>query len=290
MKSKLISCLILVGLVFTIYSGTKTPPAERPLINTDYAKSVVMIVSPTMRSGGSGVIWRSLGTTSQVLTNKHICQLIQVGGVVITDDNATYSVSSFKVYPKHDLCMIEISQNLQMNTHLAVSPPQKYSPAIVAGHPSLLPTIISRGHFTSKMNINLIVGIEKCDGEEDPKTTFLCLMMGGKPIIRPFASQVASTLIMPGSSGSPVFNDKGEISGVIFAGPGDGLGYSFMVPYEFVVDFINKLEEYPVQRPDPSLKPKNLFKGLLKMRQLCFGKRASVGICGNIQDQSIKFY
>jgi hypothetical protein len=45
---------------------------------------------------------------------------------------------------------------------------------------------------------------------------------------------------MPGSSGSGVFNEAGEISGLVFAGSAQGLSYGFIVPLESVKDFITK--------------------------------------------------
>ena len=64
---------------------------------------------------------------------------------------------------------------------------------------------------------------------------------------------------MPGSSGSAIYNEKGEISALVFAGQGD-LGYAFAVPVEYIYAFlgteISSLEiQYPTFAPgksDPS--------------------------------------
>jgi S1-C subfamily serine protease len=64
-----------------------------------------------------------------------------------------------------------------------------------------------------------------------------CALFGVMPIIVTYNSTLVTGLIMPGSSGSAVFNKDGEISALIFAGA-QGLSYGFVVPYEYVRDFV----------------------------------------------------
>lgn len=53
-----------------------------------------------------------------------------------------------------------------------------------------------------------------------------------------YESITVSAIIMGGSSGSAVLNANGELSGVVFAGQGNGLSYAFIVPYEYVSMFL----------------------------------------------------
>jgi len=62
---------------------------------------------------------------------------------------------------------------------------------------------------------------------------------------------LVTATIMPGSSGSGVFNEDMELSGLAFAGSGD-LGYAWTVPYEDMMYFLNKELEnlFETKTPD----------------------------------------
>jgi serine protease Do len=60
----------------------------------------------------------------------------------------------------------------------------------------------------------------------------------------------------PGNSGSPVFNDKGELIGIIKEKPKDSLGASYAVKSEFIQEFIKSSKE------DLKLNKKNKLKSL----------------------------
>jgi hypothetical protein len=51
-------------------------------------------------------------------------------------------------------------------------------------------------------------------------------------------ARVVSNLIQPGSSGSGVFNQQGELIGVVFAGASRDFSFGFIVPQEYVLDFV----------------------------------------------------
>ncbi len=257
-KSLLIAALFITGCT------TVRLPQTLP----EYAKTSAMITLDSRRSGGSGVILQSRANSSLILTNKHVCQLIQNGGSVHTDQGS-YPVHSFRVYKRHDLCLVEVLANLHENNRLAERPPKVYSEATVAGHPALLPTIITQGHFAEHMTIQMMVDVQACDGTEKDDEAFMCVMMGQKPIIQSFEAQPITATIMAGSSGSGVFNDRGEIAGLVFAGS-EGLSYGFIVPYEYVRDFLTNLNKYPEQFPDAKAKPKSFFTStFFGFRSIC---------------------
>ncbi len=242
--------------------------ARLPQNNADFAKTSAMITLENKRSGGSGVIIKSLPNMSWVLTNKHVCQLIQNGGLVTTDQGS-YPVYSFQVYSRHDLCLIKVLANLHQNNRLAERSPELYSGVVIAGHPALLPTIITRGHFTSHMIIQLMIDTKKCDGSETGDDSFMCALTGQKPVVQSYEAQPVTATIMAGSSGSGVFNNRGEISGLVFAGS-EGLSYGFIVPYEYVKDFLLHSNQYMEQYPDPQAKPRSFFTSeLFQIQSIC---------------------
>jgi Trypsin-like peptidase domain len=239
-----------------------------PRTNSDYAQTSAMITLENKHSGGSGVIVRSYPNGSLILTNKHVCNLIQNGGVVSTDEG-TYPVYSFQVYKRHDLCLIKVLANLHENTQLASKAPDTYSNMTIAGHPALLPTIVTHGNFAHHINIDVMIGSQPCDGHEADNDAFMCLLTGQKPLVQSFEAQPVTATIMAGSSGSGVFNSQGEISGLVFAGQ-QGLSYGFIVPYEYVKDFLTHSNEYAVQYPDPNAKPQNFFiSSFFNMQSIC---------------------
>ena len=251
--------------------GHSNKPVTTPKNESDFAKTAVMITSEDMRSGGTGIILESNPSWTHILTNKHVCQLIQVGGKVITDDRTAYPVDSFQVYTKHDLCMITLLRNLGVTIKVAKHAPDLYEESIVSGHPSLLPTIVTHGHFSAVETIHLIVDMKACDGTEKDDEALMCIFTGGKPVTKQFAAQITSSLIMPGSSGSGVYNNQGELSGVIFAGS-ENLSYGFMVPWGYVNDFLKHLDKYPPQLPNSQKKKDNFFTAYFQFQKICNDK------------------
>lgn len=257
--SVVVVCTVM-GIKMT-QNNKKTEVTDREL-----AQTTAMITNLKGNSGGTGVVLQSSDTESLVLTNAHVCEVVKAGGVVKTD-NKRAVVSGFKVSKIHDLCLISVKNNLGINTEVASSAPDIYSSAAVAGHPALLPTIVTRGHFGDHEVITIVVGIRECK-EEDLKSDLgmICLFLGGIPIIKNYEAQVVSSTIMPGSSGSAVFNSRGEIAGMVFAGT-NMLSYAHIVPQEYVRYFLE--EEAPMlEEQTPSmeidlakeLKARNLLK------------------------------
>lgn len=272
---------IITGCTLVSIGGHGRSP-RKPVNNSEYAKTAVMITSDAETSGGTGVILDSHPGVSHVLTNKHVCQLVQIGGKVITDNGQKYPVDSYRVYTKHDLCLIEVNADLHVNTKVANHPPEDYETSIVVGHPALLPTMITVGHFSQQRMINLMVDLEKCDGsEESEDDMMMCLFMGGKPVLKTFQAQVTSSLIMPGSSGSAVFNSKGEVAGLIFAGNKD-LSYGFLVPWAYVHDFLKHQTRYKLELPNPKRKQRNFFTAYFKLEKIC--RVQNTELCDSIKN------
>lgn len=200
--------------------------------------NTVLITNFAQNSGGSGSVVAIMKDESEILTNAHVCGLLKKGGLVVTDTGMKYAVSKFKTDTIHDLCLVVINTKLNSKAKLALEPAALYSDATTTGHPALLPNIITKGHFSNNKMISVVTGIKKCTPEE-VQSRLECLFFGGLPIIRNYMSTVVSTLIMPGSSGSGVYNANDELTTVIFAGMSD-IGYGFAVPQEYISVFLDK--------------------------------------------------
>lgn len=232
--------LLVTAILVAIPNNKKTSTQEM-------ANVTVSITTLDRRSGGTGVVLNSKAAGSTILTNSHVCRLIGAqNGIVITDDGVSHAIISYKESKIHDLCLITVLDNLNRRTAVATKAPEPYEEASVAGHPALYPTIITKGHFSGKVTIPVMIGLRECTKEDidgavesnDMNTILMCLIGGGLPIIRTYESQVVSPTIMGGSSGSAVYNKDGEIAGLVFAGNGD-IGYGFIVPYDYINIFLN---------------------------------------------------
>jgi S1-C subfamily serine protease len=282
MKYRLLAIIALAVVVATsTFYGIKKKGSFLPSTEKQFGQTSVMITSVEARSGGSGVILSSGPKGSQILTNKHVCQLVQTGGYVVTGSRSQpkrYLVKSYRVYTRHDICLITVSANLNVTTQIAKKTPESFDHVTVAGHPALLPTIISRGYFADKMDIAVMVGAKECDGSENGQEALMCMFVGMKPVLETFESTPISALIMPGSSGSGIFNEAGEVAGLVFAGSGDGIGYGFAVPLTYLQDFMNNLSLYPERIPNAKTKPKSLFASVTEFAKICRKKQFS-GFC-----------
>lgn len=241
----------ILGLVLLVLTGcvnTKSSPET-------VANATVMITNLQRNSGGSGTILHSYDDQSFILTNAHVCRVARNGGFVITDSMLAFAVVSYVTSQKHDLCLIRVAANLHVDTNIAGKEPKRYDSAIISGHPHLLPTILTYGHFSGKHVVSVMIGYRDCTLEEinDPQVGIFCLMSGKLPDIRNYEAIVVSATIMPGSSGSAIYNSKGEISALVFAGQGD-LGYAEAVPYEYISYFLSdELPNLTVQIPNSSV-------------------------------------
>lgn len=235
------TALCTIAVLGLVYNLTRSifNRTVKPVTNQEYSSTSVMITRYDGRSGGTGVILSSEKGQSKILTNAHVCELL-FGGGIISSDKARGTVKYFQISSIHDLCLVTTNNNFHINTVISSSEPEAYDEAIVSGHPHLLPNIITRGHFSQKEIINVIVGFKPCTIEDVTNDALAeyCNELGFIPIIRRLEAQVVSATIMPGSSGSAVFNTRGEISGLVFAGAGD-FGYGFVVPYEYIMGFVN---------------------------------------------------
>jgi Trypsin-like peptidase domain len=232
--------VMLLGVICYVFTDKTTYPTT----TADYVQTTVMVLNMNKDSGGTGVVLTSTNENSTVLTNKHVCNLIKRGGLVIKDSH-DYLIKAYKISREHDLCLLSVSNNLGVNTQVNPMPPRLYSKAVISGHPHLLPTTVTENYFGGKLNIKIMVGLRVCteddlkNAPEDEKLgiAIMCLFLGGIPVTELFETQLIPATIMPGSSGSAVWSNNGYISGLVFAGM-DDFSYAFAVPWAYLYKFI----------------------------------------------------
>ena len=245
LKTQVLTVLFSATMLFltACATGQKT--------SNDISAGSVMITNTKGNHGGTGIVLRSGPTESLVLTNSHVCGVVENGGVV-SGRAGQFMVSGYKHSEHHDLCLLKVEGDLRHNTKIANRPPVDYYERVaVSGHPALLPNVKTYGHFSGRERIPIMIGMRQCTAEDakDQRKAFLCFFVGGIPIIKMYQSQLVTATIMPGSSGSGVYNKDMELSGVVFAGQSQ-LGYGWIVPYESMKNFL-RVEQHHLEFQTP---------------------------------------
>lgn len=237
--------------IYTYFVGSNQHPSS----------VTVMITTLDGRGGGSGVIIQNSTSESVILTNNHVCEgvLVKEGGKVRLVNGEEHLVTGILSSLEHDLCMITVAVDLKKSVELSSKAPSLYEEATITGHPSLMPNVITKGHFGGREIIPVMTGTRECTEKDlkNPELAPMCHFFGVAPIITVYESQIVTATIMAGSSGSAVLNSSGELSGLVFAGNADGLSYAYIVPYEAVKNFvdmdlknINELKVRPWENAD----------------------------------------
>ena len=204
--------------------------------------ATVKITNNQETSGGSGTILKSYKTKSLILTNAHVCTLLVNGGKVITTKNTKYQARKYATSSEHDLCLVEVMADLGVTTWLAYDAPKVGDSIRVSGHPYLFPQLNVPGFMGDTMDVDIITEVRPCTQVEFQNNPIMCIM-AGMPTITSYETRVISSMIAPGNSGSGVYDDSGNLVGVVFAGRGRGYSSGIIVPYEYVRNFLEN--EFP---------------------------------------------
>lgn len=266
--------LMSIGVLLLLFVAFKffTKPKEQ---DRHIGLASVMITDKKSQRGGTGIILSSNRKESRILTNRHVCGVLERGGGLVHSFLGISQVVTYIKSDRSDLCLLTVSDNLLTNTKVSEQTLHMYDKVSVSGHPSLLPNVITRGHASAHQIIQVMVGFKPCT-EEDVQNVdkfAYCLFMGGLPIIESFEAQLVTATIMPGSSGSGVYNSNNELVGVVFAGQGE-LAYGWIVPYEQVLAFLHtshELNEVVVDQKVDMFQQQQQHKTVdkIKLKQQC---------------------
>lgn len=287
-RINILATLFFFVLLMTISSFSNAAETLRPNSISDLQRTSVKVMNLKESSGGTGAILKSFKTGSHILTNKHVCRLIEQGGVVAQGDKR-YLITHYKKFPHHDLCLVRVKNDLGINLVISDKVSKQSSTAYVSGHPSLLPHIASKGHLSAHEDIQLVVGLKKCNEENFKKNAAYCIFFGGIPVVQTFESVVVSNLIMPGSSGSSIFNKNGEIVGVIYAGNGRGLSYGYAVPHIHLLYFIQNSRRFKWVKVGTEVSDKGLIDRIFNFDKCQQGIRAKSirDFCRSVENNMI---
>jgi S1-C subfamily serine protease len=193
-------------------------PAAHPLTPADIAAHAfpAVVTIRTEESLGTGFVVRPDGW---IATNLHVI----VGGphvkVTLRDTRELEVVEVLSASPEHDLALVRVSAHglptLSIGDSDAMRPGD---PVVAIGNPMGLEDTVSNG---------LVSARRKVDEEEG------------------FEVLQVSAPIAPGSSGGPLFNDRGEVIGIATAVLQGGQNINFGVPTRYLVPMIRQPAPMP---------------------------------------------
>jgi hypothetical protein len=191
--------------------------APRPLTPADIAARALpaVVTIRTARSLGTGFVVRADGW---IATNLHVV----VGGgprVVVTlrDGRELPLVELLAASPDHDLALVRVDARglpaLALGNSDAMRPGD---PVVAIGNPMGLEDTVSNGLVSARRKVE-----------------------GGLEVLQ------VSAPIAPGSSGGPLFNDRGEVIGVATAVLTSGQNLAFGVPTSYLAPMIRQPAPMP---------------------------------------------
>lgn len=250
MKNLLSIATGLIGFISAAYLVIQAPQLHRLYLRYTVGSNVVKVVKTdimgNVQGGGTGFAIRGKSGHRYIMTNAHICQMYK-GGKIATiqeQDGTMLDREIIQISDQTDLCLIEGVKNLRP-LDLANFAYVGQTVAVV-GHPELMPLNISFGDILGEHPTDVILGmIPETMSQSDCNHSNYRIehvdsgMFGVLDLcIEEVNAYQTTATSMPGNSGSPVVNWRGQLIGVLFAGD-QKVYWGSVVVLEDVKDFLS---------------------------------------------------
>lgn len=239
-KFLVLASLLMAGLCVFAAQGASSDLGAQ--LYDEYKESIVQILPPDGRpKGGTGFAIRGPSGKPYLVTNGHVCDVAVDGKVAakIQGQQRLRILKVIEVSETTDLCLvegIESAKPLPIASNLFA-----LRRVHVLGYPRLRPLTYSMGYVVVREEIEISMGDydeKTCKGPSYSRAQVPFMGMLIDLCVRKLEAIDTSAVIYPGNSGSPVFNDRGSVVGVIFAGSND-TNFGAMIPLEQLKDFIS---------------------------------------------------
>lgn len=206
----------------------------------DYKKSIFRVENISSRGWGTAFAVEYDGK-KYLATNEHVCELGKKEGkmYVASRGNSRIEVDILGISKDHDLCLLEAFPEAEpVRLHDSKPNLKDNEKLYTAGFPAVPFMYETEGVFAGVKEISM--------GFRWPKEE--CEVKRGKFIESPFGSGcvvkreflITHIISDGGCSGSPIFNSRGEVVGIISIGMGR-IGFIGAVPLKYLKDLLKEV-------------------------------------------------
>ncbi len=245
LTGQVILSLIVIGLILSqIIFGTSILGNLHSQFIRYKSKDVVTLINEN-GGGGTGFAIKGMSGKTYILTNRHICRSSKSGFLKAIYGKDTFIVKVIKESESNDLCIVEAPDSVRTGLRLARSV-KLGERAYAVGHPLLEAITVTEGELSSYMSIPMQIGENVTPDECKPPynriidvsdNPFALIAGVWNVCIEDIQCNSSTIPILPGNSGSPVFNIWGNVIGVVFAATESGV-HSYIVPLVVVMEFL----------------------------------------------------
>lgn len=237
------AALTIAFVALALNAAFIQPQAHNTYLRWEVGESVVQVLHPSLRGGGTGFAVKAESGAEFIMTNKHVCESNVNGVVVIRQDDKEPIYKNVVYMDKiHDLCLIEGDRRLSA---LDIgNAPKKGDIHYVVGHPGLRQLTVSSGEYIGYSIARLLDDVQKredCRGEIRELTPMQQGFFGMEfACIMSYRSYATTATSYPGNSGSPAVDRWGNVIGVLFAVSSKEEKDNYLVPLSEVKRVLSK--------------------------------------------------
>ena len=230
------ACLLALSLFLVI----QAPRIHRATLRSYVGSKVVRVVDKSGRHGGTGFYVQAPSGLSYILTNSHVCDLQDKGIVHIVDHDGAPMVPHkvLEDSDTSDLCLIEGDGR----SGLGIGSETMGEIVYLIGHPKLQPLTMGSGELVGQDIMQVFDHFEptkdSCNKPKHRRVKIDMLFLPMEACIISINSYLSNIVALPGSSGSPLVNYRGQLVGVLYAGDAEGGNWGIFVTLDDINEFL----------------------------------------------------